>query len=328
MANKIKISADTILSILKGLMNTEDINYTITDKSAPIEWQGKTVQEALNVDYYTFRHRPMDTEIVIRDLMQQGLESDSLYSLNRSFGVLSLSSVERVFSKENDIVSVSANLEYWVQSDKVKLLEDMFEDMTVETTGIRVPVQIGKEMRKAIVVFGNLNVTELQETTEFGEMAVCDIDIDMVFYPDVISMSDYKVEFLITDEETGTGKWEEVPISGFSFSKTMTQKAVPNANKPKSVGNINLSSAKTFDLTFDGYKNKFIDKLTNDTMLGDFTENGDETEEQDNNESIILRITRDDVQNYYNCVVKNHTLSIQANTGNETHSLTLVKRGI
>ena len=35
---KIKVSADTILSILQGIMNDEDINYTITDVSAPEDW--------------------------------------------------------------------------------------------------------------------------------------------------------------------------------------------------------------------------------------------------------------------------------------------------
>ena len=142
---KIKVSADTVLSILQGIMNHEDVNYTITDKSAPVSWQGKKVQEVLNVDYYTYRHRPMDTEIIIRDLLAQGKSADSLFSLNRSFCLLSLNSTERVFSKDNDIVTVSTNLEYWLQADKVKILEDLIEDMTIETTGIRIPVQIGKE---------------------------------------------------------------------------------------------------------------------------------------------------------------------------------------
>ena len=85
-----------------------------------------------------------------------------------------------MFSKENDIVTVSANLEYWLQDSKVKLLEDLIEDMTVETMGIRIPVQIGKEMRKAIIVFGNLDVSDYQEATEFGGMAVCDLNVDII----------------------------------------------------------------------------------------------------------------------------------------------------
>ncbi len=319
---KVKISADTVLSILKGIMEDADINYTIKDPSAPKEWQGKTVQEVLNVDYYTFKHRPIDTEIVVEELMQQGKDVDELEALKRAFCILSLNSTERVFSKNNDIVTTSASLEYWIQTEKIKLLEDMVEDIVVESTGIRIPVKIGNEERQVILAIGSLQISELQETTEFGEMAVCELEVDMMFYPKATSMSDYKVEFLVDAE------WIEVPCSSVSFSKSMTQKTIPNANKPKSVGNINLSSSKAIVLVFDGYKNKFIDKLSNNTLLGDLTEDGKETEEQDNNEAVILRITRNDVQNYYNCVIKDHTITIQENTGNETHSLTLTKRGI
>lgn len=325
---KVKISADTVLTILKGIMEDEDINCTIADPSAPKEWKGKTLQEVLNVDYYTFKHRPIDTEIVVEELMQQGKEVDELEALKRAFCILSLNSTERVFSKTNDIVTVSVSLEYWIQTEKIKLLEDMVEDIIVESTGIRIPVKIGNEERQVILAIGNLQISELQEATEFGEMAVCELEVDLMFYPKATSMSDYKVEFAVVDEDTNTSEWVEVPCSSISFSKSMTQKAVPNANKPKSVGNINLSSAKAIVLVFDGYKNKFIDKLSNDTLLGDLTDKGTETEDQDNNESIILRITRDDVQNYYNCVIKDHTITVQENTGNETHSLTLTKRGI
>ena len=59
---KIKVSADTVLAILKGIMDDEDINYTITDLSAPKDWQNKKIQDVLNVEYYTFRHRPVDTD--------------------------------------------------------------------------------------------------------------------------------------------------------------------------------------------------------------------------------------------------------------------------
>lgn len=325
---KIKVTADAVLAILRGIMSDEEINYKITDPSAPQDWQGKTVQETLNVEYYTFRHRPADTETVIGELIKQGGDVDELGALKRAFCILSLNSTERVFSKSNDIITVSASLEYWIQTEKIKVLEDMIEDISVGSTGIRIPVTIGEEDRQVLLAIGNLQISELQETTEFGEMAVCELEVDLVIYPRATSMSDYKVEFLVSDENSNTGEWVEVPCSSISFSKSMTQKAVPNANKPKSVGNINLSSAKVIVLVFDGYKNKFIDKISNDTLFGDLTDSGAETEDQDNNESIILRIARGDAQNYYNCVIKDHVLTIQEDTGNETHSLTLTTKGM
>ncbi|MBQ8443780.1 MAG: hypothetical protein IJX25_00290 [Clostridia bacterium] len=318
---KIKVSADTVLSILQGIMNSEEINYEITDKSAPVEWQGKKMQDVLNVEYYTFRHRPMDTEIIIRDLMNQGLETDSLYSLTRSFCILSLDSVERVYSKDNDIVTISANLEYWLQADKAKLLEDLVEDMTIETNGIRIPVQIGKEERQALIVLGKLDVSEIQDETEFGEMAICDLQVDIVLYPNVVSKSDYNAEFLINDGQKN--KWVKLPFSSLSFSFNMNQKAIPYSHNVRNVGNANLSRVKSFVFTFDGFENEFIDDVANTSLASDY---GDNIEYFDNNKQIILRITRKDKSYLYNCIIKDHTITIQEDTGNEVHGLTLTTR--
>lgn len=314
--SKIKLSADTVLALLKGIMEDPAINYTIADVSMP-DWLNKTVQEALNVEYYTFRHRPADTEVVIGELIKQGLPSSELQALTRSFCILSLGHIERVFSKNNDILTIPVNLEYWIQSDKVKLLEDMFEDISVETIGERIPVQIGTEERQMVIALGSLNVSEIQETTEYGEMTVCDIDIDLIIHPNVSTMSDYKVEFSIDK------KWIQVSISSLATSNNMTQKSVPKANNVREVGNINLSRVKTFVMTFDGYKNEFVDKLATDLISDDSANEG-----MDNNESIFLRITRNDKTFIHECVIKDHTMTIQEDTGNETHSLTLTKRGM
>ena len=158
-----------VLAILKGIMEDPAINYKIEDVSAP-DWLNKTVQEALNVEYYTFRHRPADTEVVIGELIKQGLPSNELQALTRSFCILSLGHIERVFSKNNDIVTVPVNLEYWIQTEKVKLLEDMFEDISVETIGERIPVQIGEEVRYGVLALGGLDISEIQETTEYGDV--------------------------------------------------------------------------------------------------------------------------------------------------------------
>lgn len=316
---KIKVSADTVLSILKGIMEDGDINSTITDVSAPKEWQGKKVQDILNVDYYTFKHRPIDTEIVVEELMKQGKDVGELEALKRAFCILSLNSTERVFSKNNDIVTISASLEYWIQTEKIKLLEDMVEDIVVESTGIRIPVKIGNEERQVLLAVGNLQISELQEATEYGEMAVCELDVDMVFYPKATSMSDYKVEFLVKEEENSDEDWVEVPCSNIALTTTMTQKSTPLANKPRNVGNINLSSVRSITLSFDGYKNKFIEKL----VKFSFTQ-----EQIDNNQAFLLKLTRNDDSYTYSMILKEHTITIKEEAGNEVHGLTLTTRGM
>lgn len=325
---KIKISADTVLAILKGIMDDDAINYKITDPTAPEEWKGKTVQEVLNVDYYTFRHRPVDTEVLVRELIEQGKDADALYALQRAFCILSLKSTERVFSKENDIATISASLEYWIQTDKVKVLEDMLEDIVIESTGIRIPVRVGSEDRQVVIAVGALSISELQETTEFGEMSVCELDIDFVFYPKATTRADYKAEFAVTDPSTKETKWVALPFSSFSFSNVMTQKAVPKANQVRSVGSINLSRARSFTFAFDGYSNEFIDQLVDSALISDIDATGQETKDIDNNKSLVLKITRNYKEYIYDCVIKEHTITVQEDIGNETHSLVLTKKGM
>lgn len=316
--SKIKVTADIVLEILKGIMGAEEINYKITDKSAPKEWQGKTIQDVLNIEYYTFRHRPMNTEAIISDLLKQKEDANVLYSLERSFGLLSLGKVDRVFSKDNDIVTVPANLEYWIQSSKIKLLEDLVDDMARETVGIRIPVQIGKENRQVIIALSNLEITEIQEATEFGEMAVGELNVDLLFYPDVTSRTDYQLEFLVDNA------WVKLPFSSLTFSSSMTQKAAPYMNNPKNVGSINLSKVKSMVVAFDGYNNSFVDFVTNASMQSDVVEGEDH---YDNNTTISTRVTRKDEVFLYDFVIKDHNVIVQEDTGNETHSLTLTTGG-
>lgn len=313
---KIKVSAETVLAILKRIMEDPAINYTIEDISAR-DLLNKTVQEVLNVEYYTFRHRPADSEAVIGELIKQGLPSNELQALTRSFCILSLGHIERVFSKNNDIITIPVNLEYWIQTEKVKLLEDMFEDISVETIGERIPVQIGTEERQMVMALGSLDVSEIQETTEYGEMSICEIDIDIILYPQASSISDYKLEVLMGYNEDE--RWVQVPMSSIAIATTMTQKSIPFVNKPRDVGSINLSRVKSIVITFDGYKNDFINFIT-DYSLG--------STGVDNNKVIQLKLTRNSTPYTYSMIVKDHTITVKEEVGNEVHSLTLTKGGI
>lgn len=316
---RIKVSPDTALTIIQNMLNDKDINYTITDESAPEDWQGKKVQEILNVHYYAYKHRPIDTEKLIFDLMKTPY--NSLESLTRAFCILSLSNTERVFSRNVDVLSTTANLEYWIQTDKIKLLEEMFEDLDIEVNGIRIPIQIDTEDRQMLVMVGDLNVTDISEITEFGEMSVCELSIGLIFYPNAASLSDYIVSINLPNEQEPV----ELPINRISFSTSMTQKSVPLINTPEEVGNINLSRVKSIVLAFDGYNNKAIDYITRKTLI-----NGQNTPlvNSDNNELISVNVKRGEYTYTYSCVIKDHTIIVEEGSGNESHSLTLDIRGI
>ncbi len=313
--SKVKVSANAVLEIIQGIFNDEDVNDIINDTTAPKNWKGKTIQQALNVEYYTFKHRPISTEDIINEKMKDGLTVNKLYATDRSFCLLSLGGVERLFSKDVDMLILSATMEYWVQTSKIQLLEDLIDNCNLATCGLRIPVEFGEETRQAVIILSPLQVTDVQIGTVCGEMAVCEVEVNLLLYPDVVSYSDYTVTFNWIDE---TAKTATMPLTSISVVNTMTQKSVPFVNFPQNVGSINLSSSKSYVLVFDGYNNEFINFITVLSLSND----------KDNNQLFTMTIKRKETEYTQDVVIKDHQITINADTGNETHSLSLVTRGI
>ncbi len=315
--NKIRITADAVLAIIRGIFEDEDVNIVIDDSEAPEVWQGKTVSEILNVEYYTFKHRPSSTQDTIQKILKEKGEANELAALNCAYGLLSIETIERLFSKDVDMVVLQAALSYYIQTDKIKLLEYLVEDANIATSGIRIPVQFGSETRKAVIFFDRPLVSDIQTAAPFGETAIVDIDVAVMLYPDVVSYSDYTVNIEFT--ENGVAKNADVPLSSFSIAETMTQDAVPGVEARESVGEINLSRATSFILVFDGYNNPFINYITDKQLASG---------KKDNNERFTMSITRAGKTYTHTVIVKDHQTTVNADTGNETHTLTFTKRGI
>lgn len=315
--NKVRITADAVLAIIRGIFEDEDVNIVIDDPEAPEGWNGKTVSEILNVEYYTYKHRPKSTQEAIKAILAEKGQTNELEALNCAYGLLTVETIERLFSKDVDMVVLGAKLQYYIQTEKIKLLEYLIEDSNIATSGLRIPVQFGTETRKAVVFFDRPLVSDIQTAAPFGEMANVDVDIAILLYPDVVSYSDYTVNIGFTDN--GVTKSADVPLSSFSVAETMTQNAVPNIAARESVGQINLSRATSFVLVFEGYNNEFINYITDKALMPTGT---------DNNQPFTLKVTRAEKTYTHTVTIKDHQITVNADTGNETHTLTFVKRGM
>ena len=314
---KIKITADEVLSIIRGIFEDEEVNEIIDDESAPDDWNGKSISNILNVEYYTYKHRPISTQDTINNIFSDTKKVNELSALKCAYGLLTFGPIERLFSKDVDMIVLSATLQYYIQSEKIKLLEYLIENSNIALSGLRIPVQFGDEIRKAVVFFNRPVVSDVQTSTPFGEMANVDVEVSMALYPDVVSYSDYTVNIGFTDN--GVGKDADLPLSSFSIAETMTQDALPGIRAEDQVGNINLSRAVSFVLVFDGYNNPFINYITDKQFTSG---------KVDNNQPFALNITRDEKTYTHIVVIKDHQTTVNADTGNETHTISFVKRGI
>ena len=323
---KVRITADKVLGIIQGIFNDEDIDTVIDDPSAPQGWKDKKIQDILNVKYLVFKHRPVSTETIIAEEMKSGAqETDKLAAVNRGFCSVWVDEVERLFSKDVDMVVLSAVMEYWVQTNKIQLLEYLIEDCNIATSGLRIPVEFGDETRRAVIIFSQPNVTDIQSGTMCGEMAVCEISVSIILYPNAMSYSDYEVSFDFVNELGEMVQDVAVPLTSISFVNTMTQKAVPRMNRPSAVGSVNLSKACSFVLVFDGYDNEFINYIADKALA---SRQEDSQEGTDNNQAFIMKLKRGDNVYPHEVVIKDHQVIVSADTSNETHTLSLVTRGI
>lgn len=313
---KVKITADALLKIVQAIFTDEEIDIKIKDDSLPKDWQGKKISQVLNVTYFTFKHRAASTDDLMKMLLTDPETKNLLGGVNRAFCNLSFNSIERTFSKDTDTVVTGASLTYYIQTSKLKLLEYLIETSSIATNGLRIPVQFGAETRRAVIVFDRLISNSITTATTYGEMSACTVDLDILFTTDVVTYSDYTVNFSWQDGETVSSA--DIPLTSFSTVDTMTQQAVPLIANRRKVGGINLSCGNSFVLVFEGYNNAFVDFIADKALSPDASEN---------NQTYAMTVTRKGKPYLHNVVVKDHQITVNADTGNEVHTLSVVPGG-
>lgn len=357
---KVSITADIILELLKSIFNDNDIdliqsddsllkNEQSVDENTNIDVIKKTkkrtakskakskkvvpisLQKLLNIEYYTFKHRPESTEQIIAQLKADGRDDDinELGGLDRAFCCYTQSAVERPFARDLDQPSVSGTLDFWVQTSKIKFIEYMIDICNRKLAGVRIPVWFGVEsgsnanssvnklrtmpegaiLRKATIIFNSIVVSEPDPYSMIGEAVTIEVGVMVKFDPPTTTYNEYSVHFTLPD---GTVT-EPLPLSSFSMTNTMAHKGMPTLYNVTTVGQINLSSTKSFELTFDGYNHDFIAYLATLT-LGQL---------DNNNVPFSMHISREMDTYTFECLVSSHSITVANNTSNEVHKLTL-----
>ncbi|MDE5757403.1 MAG: hypothetical protein K2H85_02200, partial [Allobaculum sp.] len=194
--DKITIKHNEMLQLLLQLIKTVD--FKITDSTAPQEWQDKKATEILNCEYYSYKHRP-DTVVESSKIMKG---NSILFGNPKSFCHFSIApqGIQRAYSKDSDIVTVTTDLEYWVQSNKQYLVEELIERLSVASCGQRLSVQLGDKSRRVLLTFSNVVASDIEESTAFGEMIVLSVSVTFIFAEPIYSKADYFVEFFMIDE--------------------------------------------------------------------------------------------------------------------------------
>lgn len=316
---KIKFNTDVLSAVVQHVFNNDDVNTTIEDSEYPSKWIGKTLTEVLNVKYYSFKHRALSTKEKIKDLKKQDpdLDVNVLSVLDRSFCFVELDPIKRLFSKDIDELEISGTLQYWIQTDKIKILEELIENSNLATCGQKVPIVVNNISRDIVIYFDTPEVSSIEES-EIGESCIATVGVTILLYPQISNMSDWKVQFLMTVD--GQQKYVDLPIKNIVFNNSMVGKSVPRANKSECSDQVNLSNTTSVTLVFDGYKdNEVVKMLVSDTLSrGSLSETKISV-----NKLYSIKIIRDTVEYPYLMKISQYAITLPVGIENESHSLTL-----
>ena len=315
---KIIFTADTLIQILQTVFNDEDLDVVVD--SSRNAWKGKTINEILNVSYFAFKHRANSTKEIREAIITQDptlTNVSMLEVLQRSFCLVSISNIQRLFSPDIDQLAVEGTLQFWLQTEKIKLLESLIETANIMLCGVKLPINIDGENRKAILFFDNIS-TIINEEDEIGESAFATVNVSLMISPNVVNYTDYKVEFAITNDDNEV-EYIALPITSIAIGNSMVPKSIPFANDTSRSNTINLSNATLFTISFDGYADNAIISHFTDSALSKAATNDED--KPDNNVLYTMRLTRLEKSYIYNLRFKDYNIITKNDTGNETHTV-------
>lgn len=317
---KVMLTADTLMSIIKEVFSDDDLN-TVIDTGRE-EWKNKKIFDILNVEYYTHKNTVKSTEDIQNELMAQGVdEIDGLAVLKRSFCLVSLEEMQRLWSKDIDQIAVKGTLQFWLQAEKLKLLEAFIEAVNIALCGEKLTIELQGERRRATLFFSSVN-SNIEGQTEIGESAIATISVDMMITPNVVCYSDYSVSVYAPIKNSPTAyEYTRLPLTSIQIGDMMTGKSIPFSQDVGRTNQLNLSNSTAITIVFDGVADNQAVKMFVDEKLNRAAENSHLITE--NNKIYKFKITRLNETYYLNLKIKDYRISINNDTGNEVHTMNL-----
>ncbi len=311
---KIKFTADTLMEIIKVIFLDEDVNKTIAGGNQ--EWTGRKTCDILNIHYYTFKHKILSVKEKLKSMKKQdvALNLGGLDILNQSYCLVSIEQQQRLFSKDIDQLTIEGNLEFWLQTEKVKLLENLVEEANLATCGIRIPVNINGNERTCIVYFDSINVSSA-DNTELGETTIVNLGVTILLYPSFASYSDWQVAFEINNG------WVDLPVIRINFNNSMVPKSLPMANNTTRANTINLSNTTSLTIEYNADKtNEAAEMFIADSLSKGAINIENKAE---NNKIYKTRLIRNGQEYIYNMKIQNHNLQVNNSIDGETNVIVL-----
>ena len=305
---KIKFKTDTLLTIVQDIFSAEEVDTVVT--GAHRIYKGKKLGEILNAHYYAFKHKIFSVGEKVERMKEQDpdLREGILNFYRQSYCLVTVDETERLFSKDVDKLQADGTLEYWIQTEKVKFLEELIENANLYACGRKLDVQIGDETRKCTAVFTLRNVSGMDDT-ELGETQIATVGVTLLLEPAYACYSDYTVSFAVGEQNV------PLPLVRLSMDGAMVSKSIPLASVPSCVNNLNLSHTTVFTLEF----NADADNAAAEMFVSDaFSRGAENHAAADINKTYAMTLTRREKHYFYSVRMTQFKTQVENSLENET----------
>ena len=224
----------------------------------------KDLAEYLNIKFYTWRNRVVDSEAGKKVPFESWVESLD-FSLNEAFALVEITDNKAVASQDIDGAQITGRVTIVIQANKVANLD--YYAGKIHNKYLGAPQDIVNSYGDKLKAYLNMGIILYDQepvTMQLGECVVVSFNFTINYLSDAFSYADTEFLFCVgidPDETETTITYEKLPLTKASLNTAMTFSAQPFGNRPDITGVINTACSNTWTLAFFDFKQPLIEEL-------------------------------------------------------------------
>ena len=224
----------------------------------------KDLAEYLNLHFYTWRNRVVDSEAGKTEPFEAWVDSLN-GSLNDAYALVEITNTTAVASQDIDGAQITGRVTIIIQANKVANLD--YYAGKIHNKYLGAPQDIINSYGDTLKAYLNMGIILYEGepvTMQLGECVTVAFNFTINYLSDASSYADTDMTFCVgidPDEETTEFEYEKLPLTKVTIGSSMTPSAVPYAQSPAKIGVINTGNTLNWSLSFFDFNQKTIKEI-------------------------------------------------------------------
>jgi hypothetical protein len=248
MVNKTLITNSTLVEIMKNIFTENDFDIAIQGVNNKKAFMTKAL-EYLDINFYCFQ---ADQTVrgfygMTSDQQEQYIKEMSI-NMQKTMALCEVSNLEVLASEDIDGGSYDGTITFFIQTDKIALLDDYITRLRNRYTGeYESGINSNGDETAIMMKIGDLVVQDSPFTSPIGRANICSLTINFGYMLKALNYTSEKFLFSLTGE---MDSYKTIPFSNATLGITYT--TLPNTcqNQPMVVGDISNSASMSITVTY------------------------------------------------------------------------------